>query len=74
MPLPLSPSNAHLLGLMRLHLLPQAVILLNLHRLAGVKLVEAAEIHVLGQQGNHILVEGLPVRVLEVVPGITLAS
>jgi hypothetical protein len=54
---------------MLLDLLPQLRILLNadLLRLVVDELVQAAEIHVLGQQGDNVLVESLPVRVFEVV-------
>jgi hypothetical protein len=54
---------------MLLDLLPKLGILLNtnLLRLVVDKLVQAAEIHVLGQQGDNVLVESLPVRVFEVV-------
>ena len=53
---------------MLLDLLPELRVLLDADLLCGVELVETAEIHVLGEQGNDVLVEGLPVRVLEVVP------
>ena len=53
---------------MLLDLLPETSVLLDADLLGGVELVEAAEVHVFGQQGDHILVKGLPVRVLEVVP------
>lgn len=53
---------------MLLDLLPKLGVLLDADLLVGVELVEAAEIHVLGEQRDHVLVEGLPVRVLEVVP------
>jgi hypothetical protein len=54
---------------MLLDLLPKLRILLNanLLRLVVDELVQAAEIHVLGQQGDNVLVESLPVRVFEVV-------
>jgi hypothetical protein len=54
---------------MLLDLFPQLRILLNtnLLRLVVDKLIQAAEIHILGQQGNNVLVKGLPVRVFEVV-------
>lgn len=60
-------------ALVRLDLLPQAIVLLDLDRLAGVKLIEAAEVHVLGQQRDHIFVECLPVRVLEMVSAIVIS-
>lgn len=74
-PLPLSLQlTGHLaLALVRFNLLPQAVVLLDLNRLAGVKLIEAAEVHVLGQQRDHIFVECLPVRVLEMVSAIVIS-
>ena len=53
---------------MLLDLLPELRVLLNTDLLGGVELVEAAEIHVLGEQGNDVFVESLPVRVLKVVP------
>jgi len=53
-----------------LDLLPQTGVLLDADLLGGVELVEAAQVHVLGQQRDHVLVEGLPVRVLEVVPKV----
>ena len=53
---------------MLLDLLPKASVLLNADLLGSIELVEAAEVHVLGQQRDHVLVESLPVRVLEVVP------
>jgi hypothetical protein len=54
---------------MLLDLLPQLGILLNtnLLRLVVDKLIQATEIHILGQQGDNVLVESLPVRVFEVV-------
>jgi hypothetical protein len=60
--------SSSLVSLVLLDLLPETSVLLNADLLGGVELVEAAEVHVLGQQGDHVLVEGLPVRVLEVVP------
>ena len=57
-----------LVGLVLLDLLPELRVLLDADLLCGVELVETAEIHVLGEQGNDVLVEGLPVRVLKVVP------
>jgi hypothetical protein len=58
-----------LVSLMLLDLLPQLGILLNtdLLRLVVDKLVQATEIHILGQQGDNVLVKSLPVRVLEVI-------
>lgn len=53
---------------MLLDLLPKLRVLLNADLLGGVELVEAAKVHVLGEQGNDVLVKSLPVRVLEVVP------
>ena len=35
--------------------------------LAGVQLLEASEVHGLVEQGDNVWVEGLPVRVLEVI-------
>jgi hypothetical protein len=61
-------KKAHLVSLMLLNLLPQASVGLDANLLGGVELVETAQVHVLGQQRDHVLVEGLPVRVLEVVP------
>jgi hypothetical protein len=61
----------HLVSLVLLDLLPKLRVLLDADLLLGVELVEAAEIHVLGKQRDHVLVESLPVRVLEVVPRIT---
>jgi hypothetical protein len=60
--------SSSLVSLVLLDCLPQASVLLDADLLGGVELVEAAQVHVLGQQGDHVLVEGLPVRVLEVVP------
>ena len=57
-----------LVGLVLLDLLPELRVLLNADLLGGVELVKAAEVHVLGEQRNDVLVESLPVRVLEVVP------
>jgi hypothetical protein len=51
-----------------LDFLPELRVLLDADLLGGVELVEAAEVHVLGEQGNDVLVESLPVRVLKVVP------
>jgi len=51
-----------------LDLLPKLRVLLNADLLGGVELVEAAKVHVLGEQGNDVLVKSLPVRVLKVVP------
>lgn len=62
---------ANLVGLVLLDLLPQLGILLNADLLGGVELVETAKVHVLGEQRDHVLVESLPVRVLEVVPANT---
>lgn len=62
------PKEKPLVSLVLLDLLPQAGVLLDADLLGSVKLVEAAQVHVLGQQRDHVLVEGLPVRVLEVVP------
>lgn len=53
---------------MLLDLLPELGVLLDADLLGGVELVEAAEVHILGEQGDDILVESLPVRVLKVVP------
>ena len=53
---------------MLLDLLPELRVLLNADLLGSVELVKAAEVHVLGEQRNDVLVEGLPVRVLKVVP------
>ena len=61
-------GDKDLVGLVLLDLLPELRVLLNADLLGGVELVEAAEVHVLGEQGNDVLVEGLPVRVLKVVP------
>ena len=61
-------GDTNLVGLVLLDLLPELRVLLHADLLGGVELVEAAEIHVLGEQGNDVLVEGLPVRVLKVVP------
>ena len=63
-----SAEQQNLVGLVLLDLLPELRVLLNADLLRGVKLVKAAEVHVLGEQRNDILVESLPVRVLEVVP------
>jgi len=54
---------------MLLDLLPKLGILFNsdLLRLVVDKFVQAAQIHVLGEQGDNVFVEGLPVRVFEVV-------
>jgi hypothetical protein len=62
-------ENLDLVSLMLLDLLPQLGILLNtdLLRLVVDKLVQATEIHILGQQGDNVLVKSLPVRVLEVI-------
>jgi hypothetical protein len=57
-----------LVGLVLLDVLPELRVLLNADLLGGVELVEAAKVHVLGEQRDHVLVESLPVRVLEVVP------
>jgi len=61
-------KKSNLVSLVLLDLLPETGVLLDADLLGGVELVEAAQVHVLGQQGDHVLVEGLPVRVLEVVP------
>lgn len=61
-------SDTSLVSLVLLDLLPELGVLLNADLLGSVELVEAAEVHVLGEQRNHVLVESLPVRVLEVVP------
>jgi hypothetical protein len=61
-------DDTDLVGLVLLDLLPELGVLLNADLLGGVELVEAAEIHVLGEQRNDVLVESLPVRVLKVVP------
>lgn len=53
---------------MLLDLLPELGVLLDADLLGGIELVQAAEVHVLGEQRDDILVESLPVRVLEVVP------
>jgi hypothetical protein len=60
--------KSNLVSLVLLDLLPETSVLLDADLLGGVELVEAAEVHVLGEQRDHVLVEGLPVRVLEVVP------
>lgn len=57
-----------LVGLVLLDLLPELSVLLDADLLGGIELVEATEVHVLGEQGNDVLVESLPVRVLKVVP------
>jgi hypothetical protein len=61
-------ETANLVSLVLLNLLPKAGVLLDADLLGGVELVEAAQVHVLGEQRDHVLVKGLPVRVLEVVP------
>jgi hypothetical protein len=61
-------ERKHLVSLVLLDLLPKTSVLLDANLLGGVELIEAAEVHVLGQQRDNVLVEGLPVRVLEVVP------
>lgn len=61
-------SDTNLVSLVLLDLLPELRVLLDADLLGGVELVEAAEVHVLGEQGDDVLVESLPVRVLEVVP------
>jgi len=61
-------SDTDLVGLVLLDLLPELRVLLNADLLGGVELVETAEVHVLGEQGNDVLVESLPIRVLKVVP------
>lgn len=63
-----SPDNDSLVGLVLLDLLPELRVLLNADLLGVVKLVEAAKVHVLVEQRDHVLVECLPVRVLQVVP------
>lgn len=54
---------------MLLDLLPKLLILLHTHLLGLVvnKLIQAAEIHILGEQRDNVLVKSLPVRVFEVV-------
>jgi len=54
---------------MLLDLLPQLGVLLdaNLLRLVVDELVQTAQVHVLGEKRNNVLVESLPVRVFEVV-------
>jgi hypothetical protein len=52
---------------MLLDVLPKLRILLHFDFSAGVQLIEAAEIHVLGQQRDDIGVESLPVRILQMV-------
>jgi hypothetical protein len=61
--------KSDLVSLMLLDLLPQLRVFLNtnLLRLLVDELVQATEVHVLGQQGDNVLVESLPVWVLEVV-------
>jgi len=52
-----------------LDLLPQLGVLLdaNLFGLVVDELVQTAQVHVLGKQRDNVLVESLPVRVLEMV-------
>ena len=54
---------------MLLDLLPKLGILLNsdLLRLVVDEFIQAAQIHVLGEQGDNVFVKSLPVRVFEVV-------
>ena len=59
---------------MLLDLLPQLGVLLDAHLLGGVELVQAAQVHVLGEQRHDVLVEGLPVRVLQVVSAVADVS
>jgi len=56
----------NLVSLVLLNLLPETSVLLDANLLRGTvdELVETAEVHVLGQKRDHVLVEGLPVRVL----------
>lgn len=61
-------ERPNLVSLVLLDLLPKAGVLLDADLLRGVELIEAAQVHVLGEQRDHVLVKGLPVRVLEVVP------
>jgi hypothetical protein len=69
LPLPKKKKEPpNLVSLVLLNLLPKARVRLDANLLGGVELVEAAQVHVLGEQRDHVLVEGLPVRVLEVVP------
>jgi hypothetical protein len=58
-----------LVSLMLLDFLPKLRVLLNANflRLVVHKLIQAAQIHILGEQRDNVLVESLPVRVLEVV-------
>lgn len=62
-------KRKNLVSLMLLDLLPKLGILLNSDLLGLVvdQLVQAAQIHVLGEQGDNVFVESLPVRVFEVV-------
>jgi len=64
---PPTTNKPNLLPLMLLHLLPQPIILLNLDRRARIELIETTQIHVLRKQRDHVLVESLPVWILEVV-------
>ncbi len=45
---------------MLFNILPELGISLDLDLLGGVELVEAAEVHWLGQQRQDVLVKGLP--------------
>jgi len=62
-------TRKNLVSLMLLDLLPKLGILLNsdLLRLVVDEFVQAAQIHVLGEQRDNVFVESLPVRVFEVV-------
>lgn len=63
-------NASNLVSLVLLDLLPQLGVLLNADLLLGVELVEAAEVHVLGEERDDVLVERLPVWVLKVVPAL----
>ena len=60
--------------LMLLHLRPQIGVLLNLHFLASVQLIVAAQIHVFVQQRDYVLVEGLPIWILQMISVPALAA
>lgn len=52
---------------MSLDLLPKLRFLLNANLFGSVELVQAAKVHVLGQERDDVFVKGLPVWVLQVV-------
>lgn len=58
---------------MLLHTRPHALIRLDFDLLTRVEFIQSPQIHLAVQQRDHVFVEGLPVRVFEVVSNVAVS-